>query len=380
MRLLFATNDSRSVHLENALRARVREYATVKYDPIPLATSCIARLITIFPNRKIWWNRYQWHPCVQRARRNVLAGAVREGRFAFDKLIMWGSWFDPFIGTIHHDHPFYLYIDQSCNKVADNFDIQSHGLKGARTRFNRSQRATYERCTTIFCMSEWARRQTLQSHDIDPGKLLTVGWGPIGVNLASEEITFAEQEKMVLFVGHQFYRKGVDFLRDALPVVVKEVPETIFVIVGANSDHLKVGPHPNLKLLGSVRDPERMADLYRRAQVFVLPHRFDRSPHVLVEAMSAGKPIVASNQGGAPEVIIHGKTGFLIDVGDVKSLAGHLIALLRNKELCGELGKRGKSLMISGFTWDIVAEKMLKRMSGEEKAPQGTKQQEAEGA
>jgi glycosyltransferase involved in cell wall biosynthesis len=120
-----------------------------------------------------------------------------------------------------------------------------------------------------------------------------------------------------------------------------------------------VEPHPNLDLLGTIRNVETMKDLYRNASVFVLPHRFDRSPHVLVEAMSAGKPIITSNQGGAPEVIKHGVSGYLIDVGDVKSLAYYIVSLIKNKEMRRSFGETGKKIMNRDHTWETITSKML---------------------
>jgi glycosyltransferase involved in cell wall biosynthesis len=96
--------------------------------------------------------------------------------------------------------------------------------------------------------------------------------------------------------------------------------------------------------------------------VFVFTHRFDRSPHVLVEAMSAGKPIITSKQGGAIEVVQHGRNGYIIDVGDVQSLSNYINVLLQNKELRISFGEEGKKLMANEYTWEIIAEKMLNIM------------------
>jgi glycosyltransferase involved in cell wall biosynthesis len=356
--VIFATNDPRSKHLEKELEQNVHSFFSTTFDPVPFIQKYFAALLTYNKDRMVWWNRFQWHPITQKSRRNKLIQAIKDQDIKPDVLVMWGSWFNPLIGT-PYNMPFYLYIDQSCNKVADEYDIQSKALERARIRFNADQYHTYKQCAAIFCMSDWARRQTLQSHDIPEEKIMKVGWGPIGLNLMNEEILFNEKEKIVLFVGHQFYRKGVDFLRSAIPMVLKELPNVKFKIVGSNSDRLSVDPHPNLEIIGNVSNTEQMKELYRNATIFVLPHRFDRSPHVLIEAMSAGKPIITSNQGGAVEVVKHGITGFIIDIGDINSLANYIIILLKNSALCKAFGEEGRKLMASEYTWDSVAKKML---------------------
>jgi glycosyltransferase involved in cell wall biosynthesis len=357
--LVFATNDSRSKNLEKELEKKVNNFFSISYDPLPFLYKYIAAGLSFHRDRKVWWNRYQWYALTQLGRKRNLINAIKESNVKFNTLLMWGSWFNPLGSTQYHRIPFYVYIDQSCNKLPDAFDIQTKALDKSRKGFNQNQFVTYQECKSIFCMSDWARRQTLESHNIHEEKVCKVGWGPIGINLLNEDILVNENEPTVLFVGHDFYRKGVDFLREAIPLVVREVPTARFVVVGENSDKLSLQAHPNLELTGAIRDIERMKVLYRKATIFVLPHRFDRSPHVLVEAMSAGKPIVTSNQGGAVEVVQNGKNGFIIEVGDIKALANSIVKLLKDKDLCKAFGTEAKKIMSHDYTWEAVASKMI---------------------
>jgi glycosyltransferase involved in cell wall biosynthesis len=357
-KMIFATNDARFRHLEAELCKKVIGFTTVTYDPVSFINKYVAAALTYHPHRKIWWNRYQWHPMMQSGRRSRLVRMIEEAKMEFDVLLMLGSWFDPFAQTGVRA-PFYVYIDQSCNKHADENDMQSKALDRARSKFNKTQFLTYQQCNGIFCLSDWARRQTLEAHNIAEEKVTKVGWGPVGVNLLDEPICINDREPYVLFVGHEFYRKGVDILRAAIPKVVNEVRNVRFKVVGGNSDHLHVEPHDNLDILGPVSSVDKMKDLYRNATVFVLPHRFDRSPHVLIEAMSAGKPIITSSQGGATEVVQQGKNGFVIEVGDTASLSQYIITLLKDRNMRLAFGEQSRKIMREGYTWDAVASKML---------------------
>jgi glycosyltransferase involved in cell wall biosynthesis len=360
VRMILAANDPRFKHLNLELGKKVSKIASLDYDVIQILYKYIAAGLAFHSNKKVWWNRYQWHPIMQSARRHALLRQMLNKYSEFDVLLMVGSWFHPFRGT-KLKIPFYVYIDQSCNKTADDHDMRSNALDKARIRFNKHQLETYQDCKAIFCMSDWARRQTLEAHDIPENKVYKVGWGPIGVNLVDEPITDTKgaRDQYVLFVGHEFHRKGVDILRAAIPSVVEEVPNVRFKVVGGNSDRLHVEPHPNLDILGTIRDVEKMTELYRHATVFVLPHRFDRSPHVLVEAMSAGKPIITSDQGGAPEVIQHQKNGFVIKVGDSEALSHYIITLLRDRNMRLAFGEHSRKMMREGYTWEAIASKML---------------------
>jgi glycosyltransferase involved in cell wall biosynthesis len=277
----------------------------------------------------------------------------------FDALLMWGSWFHPFANTKFQGRPFFHYVDQSCAKDTDPLDAQEFGLEAERKKFNASQTITYRDCKTVFCFSDWARRLTIENHPVESDKVVKAGWGPIGINLLHETFETPDSPLSVLFVGHQFQRKGVDILRAAVPLVVKEVPDVTFKIVGSNVDNLKVDPHPNVEMLGAIADMEKLKGLYKTASVFVLPHRFERAGHVLVEAMSCGLPIITSNQGGAVEAVKHGVSGFIIPVGDVEALAKYLILLLKDKQLRKAFGAEAKKIMAQEYTMEVVAGKMV---------------------
>jgi glycosyltransferase involved in cell wall biosynthesis len=99
--------------------------------------------------------------------------------------------------------------------------------------------------------------------------------------------------------------------------------------------------------------------LFATSSVFFLPHRFDRSPHVLVEAMSAALPLVASAQGGAIELIRGKDTGFMCQPGNVNEYAEAIVTLLRDRDLQARMGANGLALMKARYNWSAIARTML---------------------
>jgi glycosyltransferase involved in cell wall biosynthesis len=81
-----------------------------------------------------------------------------------------------------------------------------------------------------------------------------------------------------------------------------------------------------------------VAQLLEALDVFVLPSITEGIPIALLEACACARPIVASRVGGVPEVIRHGESGLLVDVGDVAGLAGAIDGLLNNRALAQRLG------------------------------------------
>lgn len=364
VKMIFARNDNRFIHLENELKSLVNDFAMVDYDPIYLFNKYLAALFTYNKNKKLWWMKYQWHPLIQKSRQKRIWRNISLLKNQFNTLLMVGSWFNPFCG-VQSKTKFYTYIDQSCNKVADKNDMDHASLQKPRIQFNLKQYSTYKRCSKIFCMSDWAKGQILESHPIETNKIFKVGWGPIGLNLLNDNVDVNTKSQNVLFIGHEFYRKGVDLLRQSLPKVIREIPNVKYKIVGANTDNLKLEPHKNFELIGHIKDPIKIRNLYLSSSIFVLPHRFDRSPHVLIEAMSAGLPIITSNQGAAPEVVKEGINGFIIDVEDVNQLSEYIIKLLKYPKLCQEFGIISRQIVMEEYTWKAIAKKIIKHIEND---------------
>jgi len=78
--------------------------------------------------------------------------------------------------------------------------------------------------------------------------------------------------------------------------------------------------------------------------IFVLPSLNEGMGRVLVEAMAAGKPIVASSVGGIPDLVKHGQNGFLVEPGDVNGLFLAVRKLIIDKKMRDEMGRRGKTM------------------------------------
>jgi glycosyltransferase involved in cell wall biosynthesis len=159
-------------------------------------------------------------------------------------------------------------------------------------------------------------------------------------------------DRVVLFVGAVCEPKGVPELIDALEVLLDEMPDLRARIVGGKQypGHFErlVARHAGMRHRERVdmTGPIFGADLaveYRSADVFVLPSHFEAMPLVLVEAMVAGLPIVASQVGGIPDIVSEGENGLLVPPRDVPSLTAALRTLLNERELREAMGQRNRT-------------------------------------
>ena len=172
-----------------------------------------------------------------------------------------------------------------------------------------------------------------------------------------------EGNMVVGTVGRLTHVKGHRYLIEAAGRIVDSRPETTFVFLGDGelSDELKnmasnLGIEENVKFPGWRPDVAEVMSVF---DVFVLPSLNEGMGRVLVEAMALGKPIVASDVGGIPDLVIHGKNGYLVPVGDVETLSASI------KELLDDSGKREKmGNMGRRYAAGYGSEAMVKKIDG----------------
>lgn len=94
---------------------------------------------------------------------------------------------------------------------------------------------------------------------------------------------------------------------------------------------------------------DNLPDLMGCADVFLLPSELESFGLVALEAMSCEVPVVATLVGGLPEVVVHGETGFLANLGDVDKMADYTLEILRNSALREKMGKAGRKRAVETF-------------------------------
>lgn len=123
-------------------------------------------------------------------------------------------------------------------------------------------------------------------------------------------------------------RKGFDLLERALPRVKEAHPNVHLVIVGPRSPQDQPQTNVPITWAGESRTDEHLALLYAAADVAVVPSREDNMPLTAMEAQTAGRPVVAFNIGGLPDIVEDGRTGALAQPEETESLARAIIRTL----------------------------------------------------
>jgi glycogen(starch) synthase len=149
----------------------------------------------------------------------------------------------------------------------------------------------------------------------------------------------ADAAATVLYAGRLEFRKGVHVLIRAVPLVLKEFPDTKFVFVGSDCgmklylqkkvEEFKCGA--NVSFVDHV-PREKLVEFYHNSTVCVMPSLWENYPYACLEAMACGKPVVASRVGGLAEIIDDNKDGVLFAPGSVLELARGITRLLKDRK------------------------------------------------
>lgn len=166
-------------------------------------------------------------------------------------------------------------------------------------------------------------------------------------------------EIIVLNVGVLQERKGTDVLFEAAKIAMELNPPVKFLVIGPG-DPKEFGLHalPNVICTGGL-PPHEVLGVYSYCDIFVLASRFEGRPNVLLEAMAAGIPCVATRLPGVLEVL-NDESGILVDIEDPRALADAISVLANDPELRKTMGKRARGKIAAlSLHWQSSARKYL---------------------
>ena len=200
-----------------------------------------------------------------------------------------------------------------------------------------------------------------------------VEWSPYGTTLETkaESDPHAVNGKFkILFVGRHIERKGICYLIEAAKYLPKDQFEIRIVGVGDLTEELKkqaadMAPESAEIIFTGKLSPEALANEYRTANVFTLPAIVDSKGDteglgvVLIEAMELGLPVVASNVGGIPDVVVDGVSGILVPEKDPEALANAFKKLASDAGLVRDLLAGAQKHIAACFSWDKIIERQI---------------------
>lgn len=168
---------------------------------------------------------------------------------------------------------------------------------------------------------------------------------------------------VIVNVGALVAHKGQKYLIDAMPLVLREVPEAHLVIFGEGQLRVPLEKHvKHLSLAKRVLLPgfrEDVLSLMKSADLVVMSSVTEGLGSAVLDAMAMGHAVVGTRAGGIPEAVVPGETGLLVEPADAKALAAAMVKLLKDSALRKAYGEAGRQRVAEHFGVDRLVEGTL---------------------
>ena len=273
-----------------------------------------------------------------------------------------------------HTHDFYTNVFGMAAAALARVPVRiasrrESSVRPARQRF--VERCAYRLAHAVVANCEEVRQQLLREglpaqkvrtiyNGLDPARLQTVQAEKketlSRLNLPENARFVTITANMRAHVWHPkpvCYKDHPTFLR-AAQRVHQQVPDAAFIIAGEGD--LKQSTQDLAKELGIdhrtffIGRCQDIGSLLAISDICVLSSRAEGFSNAILEYMAAGRPVVATDVGGAREAIVHGESGYLVQAGDHEQMADHIISLLQNSVRARSMGESGRQIVNEKFS------------------------------
>ncbi len=252
--------------------------------------------------------------------------------------------------------------------------LNGRSIFGPRPFLNWMEKKQTIKSNGIFTSTKALANEVCQEWHIEPSRVKVI---PNSVDI-ERVVKFADRNTFpdilketdyLLYFGRLEERKGVRVLAEALPDIFKHVPNIRMVFVGADMKHQGstmrgvITEHCsayNDRIIFFDNLPhEELFPIVKQARIVLLPSLWEAFGFVCVEALALGRPVVATSGSGFDEIIVPGKSGFLIEPGNCDALSKEVITLLENKtklmKISEEAISRAKDFEVSNIAKQLMS-------------------------
>jgi glycosyltransferase involved in cell wall biosynthesis len=170
-----------------------------------------------------------------------------------------------------------------------------------------------------------------------------------------------DNEKIILYLGRLVGLKRVHVVIDVIKRMLSDGYKVRGIIVGEGSEKANLQNQASplgekVRFTGFVTEHEKY-ELYAAADLFILPSLSEGLPTVLLECGAMGLPAISTTIAGIPDIIVHGKTGFIVEVFDTDSIINYAKALFDDEALAKKIGESAKKHVTTNFSWTTMTDK-----------------------
>lgn len=237
-----------------------------------------------------------------------------------------------------------------------------------------SEYLNYKHAQKIVTVAHGIKDGIIKLYNIPVQKIIVIENGanielfkPMDKEEVKKELKLDPNTRYVCFVGNLAPWQGVEYLIRSSKSIIREVPNTRFLIVGDGlmKNELvelskKIGVFNNFIFTGAIPYKE-IPNYINASDVCLAPfiRKRNASPLKLYEYMACGKPVVASDIIGVGDLLERENAGIAVTPENPEELAAAVLKLLRNKKSRDEMGRNGKEYVIKNNSWESVAKKLV---------------------
>lgn len=220
----------------------------------------------------------------------------------------------------------------------------------------------------LVAVSNFTKKQIINSYNVDPNKIEVIY---NGIDLSSNSFTEYEISKVrnqlnlpkrpiLLFVGRvDDPRKNLNFLLKSIKQVLENIDVTLLVVGKGDQTRARLlitslGISNNVVFTGYV-DDNFLKICYYLCDIYVCPSRLEGFGLTILEAMAAGKPIVATNVGAISELMSDNDSGILVEPNDINGMSNAICTILQDKMFKKDTGHENMSNIKTKFDWNVNA-------------------------
>lgn len=219
----------------------------------------------------------------------------------------------------------------------------------------------------LVCVSKSVSKE-LEDYGFSNGSVGVIG------NLTDTSVFFPREvgaqkinEQYVFTAGRLAPRKGLEDLIECARILKERGAKLKFLIAGEGPNFQNLqntirtkGLESTVTLLGHISDRNKLAELYCASKMYVHPAHYEGLPTVVLEAMACGKPVIATEVSGLPDVINNGINGFLTPPRNPGKLANFIEIILNDDQLADRIGQAARKTIQERFSLEVVTQNYIR--------------------
>ena len=224
---------------------------------------------------------------------------------------------------------------------------------------------SFKKSSRLLPVSKFTLKQITEDYGVDTGDRAQVMNTAVDINLFYPKNNGFSDKPVLLFAGRLYAIKGVKTFLDAIEIVLKKGYSVKTLLVGrGNTEYVtkrltSMMSTSDFSMNGLVKYSD-MPGIFNQSDVLIVPSIYENCPITILEAMSSGKIVVASNISGIQEIITDGYNGFLFESGNYVELADILVGIFKGAVDISTIRKNARDTIVQKYNWEIRGKEIFK--------------------